>query len=151
MIVYAEPKTNQVQPKFSLIDKQREFYNKRILTNKGYPALKEDIKKNGIVHPLIGNSWKGFPYTVKIGLRRFWAARELGIERIPILIYDLPIYTWIPEFKVNCEYKYRLKNMEDIYELFKAVGKNYPKEDLIPAGQKYFVNLYGQHGMNIFR
>jgi len=161
MIVYAEPEVKEVILRFSF---KKENYNKTQTLDieiKNYKKLKSNIIKYGIVHPLIGNSLyknnRNYPYVIKYGIRRFHIAKELGIQRIPILIYDLPILE--ESKKINCKYKYKINNMEDLSKLFKAHISNYqvpdnlitPGYENIPAGLKIFINLYNTYQEDLFK
>src|SRR5919198_703837 len=51
-------------------------------------VLVNAIKKNGIIEPIIVRPWEN-GYEVVEGLRRFDAAKKLGLESIPALIKNL--------------------------------------------------------------
>nr|DAV53541.1 MAG TPA: ParB protein [Caudoviricetes sp.] len=62
-------------------------YNPRKITGQQFKFLKQSIKENGILSPLIVNRRTG--NTVVSGHQRLKAAQELGIKEVPVKIIDV--------------------------------------------------------------
>jgi hypothetical protein len=75
--------------------------------NEGWKKLKEDIKNNGIINPLICTEKDG-KYRLCIGMRRFIAGLILGIEEYEIeVVSDEEVKTLM-----NATAKYQTKHKD---------------------------------------
>jgi ParB/RepB/Spo0J family partition protein len=59
-----------------------------IVTREGLDELKESIRRLGVVQPLVVRDIGGGEYEIIAGHRRYLAAVELGLERVPCVIQD---------------------------------------------------------------
>jgi ParB family transcriptional regulator, chromosome partitioning protein len=66
------------------------------MTSPSSLALKESIKRYGVVEPLIVSLVETDMYKLICGERRFWAAQEAGLDEVPVLV--LPANT--PEAEI---------------------------------------------------
>jgi hypothetical protein len=79
--------------------------------NEGWKKLKEDIKNNGIINPLICTEKDG-KYRLCIGMRRFIAGLILGIEEYEVeLVSDEEVKTLM---NATAEYQTKHKDGADI-------------------------------------
>ena len=81
------------------------------IENEGWKKLKEDIKNNGIINPLICTEKDG-KYRLCIGMRRFIAGLMLGIEEYEVeLVSDEEVKTLR---NAKAKYQTKHKNGKDI-------------------------------------
>ena len=79
--------------------------------NEGWKKLKEDIKNNGIINPLICTEKDG-KYRLCIGMRRFIAGLMLGIDEYEIeIVPDEEVKTLM---NAKAKYQTKHKNGTDI-------------------------------------
>lgn len=57
---------------------------------KGISELADSIRTNGIVQPIVVAPRPGGGFTILAGERRFRAAKEAGLARVPIVVRDAP-------------------------------------------------------------
>ncbi|HWC64829.1 MAG TPA: ParB/RepB/Spo0J family partition protein [Thermoanaerobaculia bacterium] len=57
---------------------------------RGIAELAESIRANGIVQPIVVSPRSAGGYTILAGERRFRAAKEAGLTRVPIVVRDAP-------------------------------------------------------------
>ena len=57
---------------------------------RGLAELAESIRVNGIVQPIVVSPRPAGGYTILAGERRFRAAKEAGLARVPIVVRDAP-------------------------------------------------------------
>lgn len=85
------------------------YQPRKIFTEEGIDELKQSILQHGILQPIIvKKSIKG--YEIVVGERRFRAAKEAGLKKVPVIVKNL--------------------NDEEMMEL--AVLENLQREDLTP-------------------
>ena len=75
------PKTIMIARNKLIVDKS----NPNVMDEKKFEALKEVIKKFGFIIPIITNK----EYKIADGFHRWKAARDLGIEDVPIIALDV--------------------------------------------------------------
>lgn len=72
--------------------------------NKTYKELTDSIKSTGIIVPLIVSALPDGNYELIMGHRRTSIARDLGIEKVPCKIVDVPDYKsdqWMVDTNIN--------------------------------------------------
>ena len=85
------------------------YQPRKIFTEEGIDELKQSILQHGILQPIIvKKSIKG--YEIVVGERRFRAAKEAGLKKVPVIV--------------------KILNDEEMMEL--AVLENLQREDLTP-------------------
>ncbi len=86
----------------------------RIRSREEYKKLKENVKKNGVLDPVIAMVTPTRRCMVEIGEQRVLVARELGIENLVAVIYTKN------QGKISFDYERKLKNIDELKELFKT-------------------------------
>ncbi len=64
------------------------FQPRMVSDDASFEELKESIRENGILQPILVRSIGGGRYQVVAGERRFRAAMELGLKTVPVFIKD---------------------------------------------------------------
>lgn len=67
----------------------RPLYGEEYESPEAFEKFKANIKKHGIIEPLVVTTGKGGKFDLQAGHRRFKAASELGMKQVPVTLLDL--------------------------------------------------------------